>query len=57
MSVNRGERLTEELLSWAEVTIHPHRFGGVELQYNNKEIGHQLAIRVFEHRVGCCSCD
>lgn len=56
MSTNRGERLTEELLSWAGVTIHPHRFGGVEFQYNNQEIGHlhgdllfDLSVTKLEH--------
>ncbi|WP_019640128.1 luciferase family protein [Paenibacillus fonticola] len=48
MNANGGERLTEELLSWAGVTIHPHRFGGVEFQYSHKEIGHLHGVFLFD---------
>ncbi|SEN74818.1 luciferase family protein [Lihuaxuella thermophila] len=34
------ELLRKELLSWEGVTEHPHRFGGVEFRYMNKELGH-----------------
>ena len=36
MNANGGAGLTEELLSWARVTISPHRFGGIEFQLNGK---------------------
>ncbi|ALC83908.1 MULTISPECIES: luciferase domain-containing protein [Bacillus] len=34
------ESLRQELLSWNGVSEHPHRFGGVEFRYKNKELGH-----------------
>jgi hypothetical protein len=40
--------LTEELLTWAGVTKHPHRFGGVEFQLNETEIGHLHGNRLFD---------
>ncbi|TFE23972.1 luciferase family protein [Cohnella luojiensis] len=48
MSGTGGTGLTEELLSWTGVTIHPHRFGGVEYQLNGKEIGHLHGDRLFD---------
>ncbi|WP_028612683.1 luciferase family protein [Paenibacillus harenae] len=48
MSGNGGKVLTEELSSWAGVTIHPHRFGGIEFQLNGKEIGHLHGDRLFD---------
>lgn len=35
-----GQMITEQLLSWPEVTSRPHRFGGIEFLYRGKEIGH-----------------
>jgi hypothetical protein len=32
--------IKREVLSWPNVTAHPHRFGGVEFQVNQHEIGH-----------------
>lgn len=32
--------IEREILSWPNVTAHPHRFGGVEFQVNQHEIGH-----------------
>jgi hypothetical protein len=32
--------IEREVLSWPNVTAHPHRFGGVEFQVNQHEIGH-----------------
>jgi hypothetical protein len=48
MSGSRGTVLTEALLSWAGVTIHPHRFGGVEFQLAGKEIGHLHGNHLFD---------
>ncbi|RCW51711.1 luciferase family protein [Paenibacillus prosopidis] len=40
MSANGKAVLTDELLSWAGVTVQPHRFGGIEFVIEGKEIGH-----------------
>lgn len=48
MSMMRGAGLTKELLAWAGVTMHPHRFGGVEFQYNGKEVGHLHGDHLFD---------
>ncbi len=48
MSGNGGASLTEELLNWAGVTMHPHRFGGLEFQLNGNEIGHLHGNRLFD---------
>ncbi|MGM0882307.1 MAG: luciferase family protein [Bacillota bacterium] len=40
MSASRKAVLTDELLSWAGVTVQPHRFGGIEFVMEGKEIGH-----------------
>ena len=32
--------IEREIMSWPNVTAHPHRFGGVEFQVNQHEIGH-----------------
>jgi len=34
------EGLIQEVSSWAGVTIHDHRFGGVEFRVGQREIGH-----------------
>jgi len=33
-------KISDQLSLWDDVTIHPHRFGGIEFQLNGKEIGH-----------------
>ncbi|MDD9270511.1 luciferase family protein [Paenibacillus sp. GCM10023248] len=48
MSMIGGAGLSEELLSWAGVTKHPHRFGGVEFQLNGTEIGHLHGNHLFD---------
>jgi hypothetical protein len=45
MSGNGGAGLTEELLSWAGVTVHPHRLGGVEFHLN----AHAIEITRSKH--------
>lgn len=32
--------LEEEVGAWPDVSIHPHRFGGLEFRFGNAEIGH-----------------
>ena len=34
------ETLKHELLSLDGVSVHKHRFGGVEFRYDSKELGH-----------------
>lgn len=34
------EKLAKEISSWAEVSVHPHRFGGREFRFRAGEIGH-----------------
>lgn len=48
MSEHEGADLTEELLTWAGVTEHPHRFGGVEFQLYGTEIGHLHGNHLFD---------
>jgi len=33
-------RIEQEVGSWAGVTVHPHRFGGVEFRLGRRELGH-----------------
>ncbi|MDI6534926.1 MULTISPECIES: luciferase domain-containing protein [Bacillus] len=35
-----SEVIRKEVLSWEGVSEKPHRFGGVELNYGKKELGH-----------------
>ena len=35
-----AQQIERELLGWPGVSLQPHRFGGVEFQVNNHEIGH-----------------
>lgn len=32
--------IKHELLTWDDVTVAPHRFGGIEFRVGNREIGH-----------------
>lgn len=33
-------RIEQEVGSWHGVTVHPHRFGGVEFRLGRRELGH-----------------
>jgi hypothetical protein len=33
-------RIEQEVASWDGVTVHPHRFGGVEFRLGKRELGH-----------------
>ena len=33
-------RIEQEVGSWEGVTVHPHRFGGVEFRLGRRELGH-----------------
>lgn len=34
------QRITQVLLGWEEVSVAPHRFGGVEYRLGKRELGH-----------------
>ena len=40
--------IERKILSWPNVTAHPHRFGGVEFQVNQHEIGHLHGDRLAD---------
>ena len=40
--------IEREVLSWPNVTAHPHRFGGVEFKVNQHEIGHLHGDRLAD---------
>ena len=40
--------IEREILSWPDVTAHPHRFGGVEFQVKGHEIGHLHGDRLAD---------
>jgi Family of unknown function (DUF5519) len=33
-------KLAEEVSEWPHVSVHPHRFGGMEFRFRDAEIGH-----------------
>jgi hypothetical protein len=38
--MNNLSRLEDEVSSWPNVSVHPHRFGGKEFRFGKAEIGH-----------------
>jgi len=34
------DRVVDRVASWDGVTVHPHRFGGVEFRVGRRELGH-----------------
>jgi len=40
MMESASEIAKHELLSWPGVTVHDHRFGGLEFRVNGREMGH-----------------
>ena len=34
------EKLEEEVSAWQNISVHPHRFGGLEFQFGDAEVGH-----------------
>lgn len=42
------EQLERELLSWEGVSVHPHRFGGIEYQFQGKELGHLHGVSLVD---------
>jgi hypothetical protein len=51
-----NDKLQQELLSWPGVSIHDHRFGGIEFRVHGREMGHlhgdKLADLPFPKDVG-----
>jgi len=51
-----SDKMQQELLRWPGVTMHDHRFGGVEFRVNGREMGHlhgdRLADLPFPKDVG-----
>ena len=37
---NIKDTIVRKVQTWQGVTVAPHRFGGIEFQVNNREIGH-----------------
>ena len=42
------ENIKKEILSWPNVTVEPHRFGGIEFRLNKREMGHIHGERVAD---------
>jgi hypothetical protein len=34
------KKLEQEVLEWPHISVHPHRFGGLEFQFGDAEVGH-----------------
>jgi hypothetical protein len=43
-----GDRIEAEVGSWEGVTVHPHRFGGVEFRLGKRELGHLHGDRLAD---------
>ena len=41
-------RIEREVTSWEGVTVHPHRFGGVEFRLGKRELGHLHGDRLAD---------
>jgi len=41
-------RIEREVGSWEGVTVHPHRYGGVEFRLGKRELGHLHGDRVAD---------
>jgi|SRR5215469_7546008 len=42
------EKLAKEILSWPDVSVHHHRFGGREFRFRAAEIGHVHANGILD---------
>jgi len=47
---NIAERIEHEVGSWDGVTIHQHRYGGVEFRVGRRELGHLHGARWVDLR-------
>ena len=43
-----GGRIEAEVGSWEGVSVHPHRFGGVEFRLGRRELGHLHGDRLAD---------
>ena len=43
-----SDKVQQELLSWPGVTMHDHRFGGVEFRINGREMGHMHGDQLLD---------
>jgi len=43
-----SDKVQKELLSWPGVTLHDHRFGGIEFRVNGREMGHMHGDRLAD---------
>jgi hypothetical protein len=43
-----GARIEHEVASWEGVTVHEHRFGGVEFRLGKRELGHVHGDRLAD---------
>ena len=43
-----GARIEQAVASWEGVTVHPHRFGGVEFRLGKRELGHLHGDRLAD---------
>jgi hypothetical protein len=41
-------RIVEEVMSWPGVSVHDHRFGGVEFRLGNRQLGHLHGDRIAD---------
>jgi len=46
--VDASARIEREVASWDGVTVHPHRFGGVEFRLGKRELGHLHGDRLAD---------
>jgi hypothetical protein len=42
------ERIEREVASWEGVSVHPHRFGGIEFRLGKRELGHLHGERLAD---------
>lgn len=38
--VGASEEIRRTVVTWNNVTVHPHRFGGIEFRFGRRELGH-----------------
>src|SRR4051794_39727654 len=43
-----ADRIAREVAGWDGVTVHPHRFGGVEFRLGKRELGHLHGDRLAD---------
>jgi Family of unknown function (DUF5519) len=43
-----ADRIAAAVASWDDVTVHPHRFGGVEFRVGRRELGHLHGSRLAD---------